>query len=78
MVMGGAVNGSEYYGITPELRNDGPDDVGRGRLLPTTPVEQMAATLGTWFACSESEIRDIFPNISNFNSANLGFRQPPS
>lgn len=73
MIMGGAVNGGEYYGEAPNLGNDGPDDVGRGRLLPTTAVEQMAGTLGSWFGCSEQEIRDILPAISSFNSSDLGF-----
>ena len=31
--MGGAVNGAQYYGVAPELCNNGPDDIGRSRLL---------------------------------------------
>lgn len=73
MILGGAVNGGEYYGLAPELGSDGPNDVGRGRLLPTTAVEQMAATLGSWFGCSDQEIRDILPAISNFSETDLGF-----
>jgi uncharacterized protein (DUF1501 family) len=73
MIMGGAVNGGDYYGIAPELGNNGPDDVGQGRLLPTTSVEQMAARLGRWFGCSESELRDIFPSLPLFDDTNLNF-----
>jgi len=73
MIMGGAVAGGEYYGTAPELGNNGPNDVGRGRLLPTTAVDQMAATLGRWFGCSESEIADILPAVAGFNSSDLGF-----
>ena len=78
MVMGGAVNGAQYYGVAPELCNNGPDDIGRSRLLSTTSVEQMAATLVTWFGCSASEIQQIFPNIGAFDTADLGFCQPAS
>jgi len=73
MIMGSAVNGGDYYGIAPELGNNGPDDVGQGRLLPTTSVEQMAARLGRWFGCSESELRDIFPSLPLFDDTNLNF-----
>lgn len=73
MMIGGAVNGGEFYGTAPELGNNGVDDVGRGRLLPTTSVAQMAATLGTWFGCSESEIVDILPSIVEYSDRNLSF-----
>jgi uncharacterized protein (DUF1501 family) len=43
-VLGGAVRGQQYYGTIPVWANNGPDDVGQGRLLPTTGVDQLAAT----------------------------------
>nr|WP_229496590.1 DUF1501 domain-containing protein [Massilia polaris] len=74
-VMGGAVKGKRYYGTAPVLANGGPDDVGQGRLLPTTSVEQLAATLGTWLGVTDSELLALLPNLSNYNSSarNLGF-----
>lgn len=74
-VMGGAVNGKRFYGTAPIIANDGPDDVGQGRLLPTTSVEQYAATLGKWFGISDSELLMMLPNLANFNHStrNLGF-----
>jgi uncharacterized protein (DUF1501 family) len=74
-VMGGAVKGKRFYGTAPVLANGGPDDVGQGRLLPTTSVEQLAATLGTWLGVSDSELLAMLPNLSNYNSStrNLGF-----
>ena len=35
-MLGGAVNGGRFYGTPPVVANDGPDDVGQGRLLPST------------------------------------------
>jgi len=74
-VMGGAVNGRDFYGTAPVTANDGPDDVGRGRLLPTLSVDQFGATLGKWFGVSETELLDVFPNLRNFDAStrDLGF-----
>lgn len=74
-VMGGAVNGSKYYGTAPVVANGGPDDVGQGRLLPSTSVEQIAATLGGWLGVSDSELLSLLPNLSNYNPTvrKLGF-----
>ena len=74
-MMGGAVNGSRYYGTAPVLANGGPDDVGQGRLLPTTSVEQFAATMGKWLGVTDSELLAMLPNLANYNASarNLGF-----
>lgn len=74
-VLGGAVRGQQYYGTAPIVASDGPDDVGQGRLLPTTSVEQLAATLGGWFGLSDSELLAMLPNLANFDPSvrRLGF-----
>ena len=72
-VMGGAVHGQQYYGTAPAIAVNGPDDVGQGRLLPTTSVDQFAATLAAWFGVPDSEMSTIVPNIGNFTTRNLGF-----
>ena len=74
-VLGGAVNGKRFYGTAPVVANGGPDDVGQGRLLPTTSVEQLAATLGSWLDVSDSDLLSILPNLANFNPSvrKLGF-----
>jgi uncharacterized protein (DUF1501 family) len=66
LVMGGAVSGKRFYGTLPVTAVNGPDDVGQGRLLPTTSVEQFGAALATWFGVPASEMATIFPNISHF------------
>lgn len=72
-VLGGAVNGKNFYGTPPAIANNGPDDVGQGRLLPGISVDQLGATLATWFGVSDSELTTVLPNISNYSLKNLGF-----
>ena len=57
------------------IANNGPDDVGQGRLLPTTSVDQYAATLGRWFGVSDSDLLTVLPNLVNHDAGvrNLGF-----
>jgi uncharacterized protein (DUF1501 family) len=73
MVMGGAVNGRRTYGKIPTFAINGPDDTGVGRWIPTTAVDQHAATLARWFGVSEGDLPTIFPNIGRFPTSNLGF-----
>jgi uncharacterized protein (DUF1501 family) len=75
MVMGGAVRGRAYYGAPPVIANNGPDDVGQGRLLPTLSVDQYAATMASWFGVPTGSMTTVLPNIANYNPStwNLGF-----
>jgi len=72
-VMGGAVKGGRFYGTAPHVSIETDDQVGQGRLLPTTAVDQFGATLAQWFGCEPSELPGILPNIGNFSNANVGF-----
>jgi len=72
-VLGGAVNGRNYYGTPPVIANNGPDDVGQGRLLPGISVDQLGATLASWFGVNNSDLATVLPNISNYSLKNLGF-----
>ncbi len=73
IVMGGAVNGGRFFGSAPPISITTPDQVGNGRLIPSTSVDQYAATLGAWFGANSSELSSILPNLGNFNTPNLGF-----
>jgi uncharacterized protein (DUF1501 family) len=78
LIVGGAVLGHTLYGTYPILRLGGPDDTDggtnpRGRWIPTTSVEQYAATLATWYGLSSADLPAVFPLISRFPTANLGF-----
>jgi uncharacterized protein (DUF1501 family) len=73
LVLGGAVKGKAFYGTAPAIAVGGPDDVGQGRLLPTTSVDQFGATLASWFGVPDSDLATVVPNIGNFSKRNLGF-----
>lgn len=74
LVMGGAVSGGRMYGTFPNLAIEGPDDVGnRGLWLPTTSVEQYGATMASWFGVNSAQLDQVFPNLVNFSTRNLGF-----
>ena len=78
LIAGGLVQGHTLYGTYPTLRLGGPDDTDggsnpRGRWIPTTSVEQYAATLATWYGLSAADLPAVFPLIGRFSTPNLGF-----
>lgn len=88
-VVGGAVQGRKFYGTAPPVSVSDTKDsggvylpqnqwhVGQGRLLPSTSVDQYAATLAKWFGVDPSEMAGVLPKIGNFGGAgypvDLGF-----
>ena len=67
LVIGGAVKGGEMYGRFPDLTIQGPDDAGdRGYWIPSTPLDQYAAGLSSWFGVPGGELGTILPNLVNF------------
>jgi uncharacterized protein (DUF1501 family) len=70
-VVGGAVKGGNIVGIFPSLTLNGSDDVGNGKWIPTTSIDQLGATLGRWFGAGAA-LNEIFPNLRNF-APDLGF-----
>ena len=84
LVMGGAVKGGDLYGAFPTLGlknpsnnnfDSSPDQLGNGSMLPKTSVDQLGATLASWFGLSANDALAIFPNLTNFPATqrNLGF-----
>ena len=89
IVVGGAVKGKSLYGTPPPISigdtrdstgNYAPADqwhVGQGRLLPSTSVDQYAATLARWFGVADAELASVLPNLGHFGGpsypVNLGF-----
>ena len=82
LIVGGAVRGKTFYGTPPPPsvgQSDSPDDqwhVGQGRLLPTTAVDQVAATLGRWFGAPDDELDLVLPNLRHFGGSQAGITYP--
>ncbi len=73
-IMGGAVKGRLHYGTFPTLALDGPSDAGNeGRWIPSTAVDQYAATLAQWFGVSGPSLASVLPNIGAFPNLDLQF-----
>jgi uncharacterized protein (DUF1501 family) len=99
LIVGGAVKGQSFYGYVPPVGAGDSNStasvdqwhVGQGRLLPTTSVDQYAATLATWFGVAPAELEGtaqnpgILPNLKNFGGTvgaisypkNVGFMNAP-
>jgi uncharacterized protein (DUF1501 family) len=83
--MGGSVRGGDFYGVaglngtvipTLKLGSEDDTDIGtnpRGRWIPTTSVDQYAATLARWFGVSATDLNTVFPELKNFSIQDLGF-----
>ena len=72
-IVGGAVQGGKIYGQFPDVALNTTTDVGNGRLLPTTAVDQYAATLALWMGVADADLSLVLPNIGNFSQRDLGF-----
>jgi uncharacterized protein (DUF1501 family) len=75
-VIGGAVQSHTTAGHMPTFVLSGPDDTSSGRWIPTTSVDQYAATIARWFGVDEPNLTTIFPNLPRFATSNLGFMKP--
>lgn len=72
-VVGGSVNGQRIYGDIPEADLSAQTyTASRGRLIPTTSVDQYAASLGSWFGLAQSEMSEALPHLQNFSVKDLG------
>jgi uncharacterized protein (DUF1501 family) len=66
-VMGGAVKGGRFFGSAPPMGVTHDQQVGSGRLLPSTSVDQMGAELARWFGVSDADMTTVLPNSANFD-----------
>lgn len=66
LVHGAAIRGREVYGRFPTVGLNHDDEVGSGSFLPGVAVDQIGATLGSWFGVSATGLDEVFPNLRNF------------
>lgn len=72
VVFGGAVKGGKVYGTYPELALESALDTGRGRLIPTTSVDEYVSDLALWMGVSKANLPLVLPNLSRFHDPNSG------
>lgn len=71
-VIGGAVKGRKIVGDIPEFDKNSEAYTKTGlRMIPSTSVDQYAATLGRWFGMEEGELASILPHLNNFDTPDL-------
>lgn len=73
-VMGAPVKGNRLIGQMPTLVAGGPDDMGddaRGRWVPTTHSDQIAASVMEWFGLPREAFPQVFANLENFPNQTL-------
>ena len=71
LILGGSVHGGEIFGRFPSLELGGPDDLGTtGVWIPTTSIQQYAASLATWFGVSR------FAELAEFSGMRGAAQQP--
>mmetsp|Transcript_72939 Transcript_72939/g.211143 ORF Transcript_72939/g.211143 Transcript_72939/m.211143 type:complete len:120 (-) Transcript_72939:286-645(-) len=67
-VMGGKVKGGRVFNEFPaSLQEGGEQDIGRGRLVPKHPWENMAAPIAEWMGVSKADMPYVFPNLHRFD-----------
>ncbi len=70
-VTGGAVKGGRIHGSMPITALGTADDLGSGRLLPSTSVTQYAASLGGWMGLGQADLAAVLPNLGSFGADGL-------
>jgi uncharacterized protein (DUF1501 family) len=62
-------NGGKFYGSLPDFTMGGDDDAtSKGRFIPKLSVDQMNASLCSWFGVDDSMMTTLFPNLGYFKT----------
>lgn len=73
-IVGGAVQGQRLYGRFPDTALNSADDAGNGRLIPTTSVDEYAATWAKWFGVnSNTDLVAVMPHLNRVASHTMNF-----
>ena len=70
-VMGTPVRGGQIVGEVPEF-NVQTEKMLYNLSIPDFSVEQYASNLAKWFGLTDTEIRDVFPNLYRFDDVDFG------
>ena len=68
-MVGGSVKGRTIIGEYPDdLTSGGPQNIGRGRLIPTTSWDAVWNGVATWFGVEQDRLSSVLPNRERFGS----------
>lgn len=71
-VAGGSVRGKRIFGDLPSADTSGQEYTdARGRLIPSTSIEQYSASFGEWLGMSDQDLNSALPNLSRFSKGPL-------
>ncbi|KJG10991.1 DUF1501 domain-containing protein [Photobacterium kishitanii] len=73
LVMGGALQGGQAYGLWPDLTAGSEDDFNHGRIIPSMAADQVNASLCRWFGLNDQQVLTLFPNLAQFNAPYIPF-----
>src|SRR5437764_2964854 len=74
LILGDSVKGGDIYGAYPTIAMGGPEDVGEGRWVPSTSVDEYSATLAKWYGISSpTDLATVLPNVGRFAKPDRGF-----
>ena len=63
-ILGGSVKGGVIHGQYPDdLTGQGSLNIGRGRLIPTTPWEGVWNGMAEWFGVTSQNMASVLPNL---------------
>ena len=66
-ILGGGVRGKQILGQYPASLVEGGDlDVGRGRIIPTTPWEAVWKGIAEWWGVPSAQMSTVLPNSGKF------------
>jgi uncharacterized protein (DUF1501 family) len=72
LVIGDAVRGGDIYGAMPSLAIGGVDDYkSRGRIIPTSSVEQYVQSMLSWYGLTPTQIQTVLPNHAAFDLSKI-------
>ena len=68
LVLGGAVDGGDWYGQLLPQRLGSPVDMGAGRLIPALSNSQLFGSLAQWFGADQAALQLLLPELIHFDT----------
>ena len=67
---GGKVK-QQILGTYPDMREEAPLNLGRGRIIPQLPWEAIWNGVAAWFGVDSENMAEVLPNAANFQASSI-------